>query len=97
MRPSDTPAVLFGGTRDLRLQKKNIEALGHRWASYRVRPELLTGRRPYRLNIKLVAGQLPPIHAISGVGFEYGLTARAIGDKLVDLYRVLWERNVVIE
>lgn len=99
MRPSDTPSVLFGGTRDLRLQKKNIEALGHRWASYHVRPELLTGRTPYRLNIKLVAGQLPPhlIHAISGVGFEYGLSARAIGDKLVDLYRVLWERNVVIE
>jgi hypothetical protein len=51
------------------------------------------------VNVKLVAGQLPPhlIHAISGVGFEYGLTARAIGDKLVDLYRVLWERNVDIE
>ncbi len=99
MRPSDTPAVLFGGIRDLRLQKKNIEALGHRWASYHVRSELLTGRTPYRLNVKLVAGQLPPhlIHAISGVGFEYGLTARSIGDKLVDLYRVLWERNVVIE
>ena len=46
-----------------------------------------------------MAGQLPPhlIHAISGVGFEYGLSARAIGDKLVDLYRVLWERNLVIE
>ena len=99
MRPSHTPSVLFGGIRDLRLQKKNIEALGHRWASYHVDPKLLTGRTPYRLNIKLVAGQLPPhlIHAISGVGFEYGLTARSIGDKLVDLYRVLWERNVVIE
>jgi mono/diheme cytochrome c family protein len=99
MRPSDTPAVLFGGIRDLRLQKKSIEALGKRVASYHVRPELLTGRRPYRVNVKLVAGQLPPhlIHAISGVGFEYGLTARAIGDKLVDLYRVLWERNVDIE
>ena len=99
MRPSDTPTVLFGGIRDLRLQKKNIEALGHREASYHVPPELLTGRTPYRLSIKLVAGQLPPhlIHAISGVGFEYGLTARSIGDKLVDLYRVLWERNVVIE
>jgi hypothetical protein len=54
---------------------------------------------PYRLNIKLVAGQLPLhlINAISGAGFEYGLSARAIGDKLVGLYRVLWERNVVIE
>jgi len=99
MRPSDTPSLLFGGIRDLRLQKKSIEAQGNRWASYRVDPELLTGRTPYRLNIKLVAGQLPPhlINAISGAGFEYGLSARALGDKLVELYRVLWEKNVVIE
>jgi len=99
MRPAQTPSLLFGGIRDLRLQKKSIEALGQRWASYHVNPDLLTGRRPYKLNIKLVAGQLPPhlIHAISNVGFEYGLTARAIGDKLVDMYRVLWERNAVIE
>jgi len=99
MRPSHTPSVLFGGIRDLRLQKKNIEALGRRRASYHVDPKILTGRTPYRLNVKLVAGQLPPhlIHAISGAGFEYGLSARAIGDKLVELYRVLWERNVVIE
>ncbi|MGZ5531144.1 MAG: c-type cytochrome [Methylomonas sp.] len=99
MRPSDTPSLLFGGIRDLRLQKKSIEALGNRWANYHVDIDLLTGRTPYHLNIKLVAGQLPPhlIEAISGAGFEYGLTARAIGDKLVDLYRVLWERDVTIE
>ena len=99
MRPSPTPSQLYGGIRDLRLQKKGIEALGHRWASYKVDPKLLTGRAPYSVNIKLVAGQLPPhlIHAISGVGFEYGLSARDIGDKLVDLYRVLWERDVVIK
>ncbi len=99
MRPSTTPSLLFGGIPDLRLQKKSIEALGHRWANYKVDPELLTGRSPYKVNIKLVAGQLPPhlINAISGVGFEYGLTARDIGDKLVELYRVLWERDVVIK
>jgi hypothetical protein len=98
MRPSDTPSVLFGGIRDLRLQKKSIEALGHRWASYKVDSKLLTGLAPYHLNIKLVAGQLPPhlINAISDVGFEYGLSARAIGDKLVDFYRVLWEKDVAI-
>ncbi|NOT11697.1 MAG: c-type cytochrome [Methylococcaceae bacterium] len=99
MRPSDTPSLLFGGIRDLRLQKKSIEALGKRWASYQVEPEALTGRTPYHVNVKLVAGQLPPhlINAISGVGFEYGLSARAIGDKLVELYRVLWEKQVVIK
>jgi len=98
VRPSDTPSLLFGGIRDLRLQKKSIEALGNRWASYQVDSKLLTGRTPYQVNIKLVAGQLPPhlINAISDVGFEYGLSARAVGDKLVDLYRVLWEKNVVI-
>ncbi len=99
VRPPHTPAVLFGGISDIRLQKKGIEALGNRWASYHVDQELLTGRAPYNLNIKLVAGQLPPhlINDIAGAGFEYGLTARAIGDKLVDLYRVLWERDVTIK
>ena len=99
MRPSETPAVLFGGIRDLRLQKQSIEALGTRWASYEVDEVQLTERSPYNLNVKLVAGQLPPhlINAISGVGFEYGLSARALGDKIVDLYRVLWEKDIVIQ
>jgi mono/diheme cytochrome c family protein len=98
VRPSDSPSLLFGGIRDLRLQKKSIEAKGNRWASYHVDPDSLTGQKPYQLNIKLVAGQLPPhlLQAISGVGFEYGLTARSLGDKLVDLYRVLWEKDVEI-
>ncbi len=99
MRPSDSPALLFGGIRDLRLQKKAIEPLGKRWASYRVDANLLSGQKPYRVNIKLAAGQLPPhlIQAISGFGLEYGLSARSLGDKLVDLYRVLWEKNVEIQ
>lgn len=96
MRPADTPAVLFGGIRDLRLQKKGIEFLGNRWAGYHVDADTLNGRRPAKLNIKMVAGQLPPhlISALAGVGFEYGLTARSLGDKLVELYRVLWERDI---
>ena len=99
MRPSNTPAVLFGGIRDLRLQKMSIEALGDRWANYQVDTDRLNGNGPYNLNVKLVAGQLPPhlIDAISGVGFEYGLSARDVGDKLVELYRVLWERDAVIQ
>lgn len=99
MRPSDTSALLFGGIRDLRLQKKAIEPLGNRKADYLVDAALLSGRKPYHLNVKLVAGQLPPhlIDAISKFGLEYGLTARSLGDKLVDLYRVLWEKNVEIQ
>lgn len=99
IRPSPTPSLLFGGVREIRLQKKNIEAQGHRWARYHVDQKQLIGQAPYTANIKLVTGQLPPhlIHAISGAGFEYGLSARAIGDKIVSLYRVIWERNVILE
>jgi mono/diheme cytochrome c family protein len=96
VRPSDMPSLLMGGVRDLRLQKRSIEALGNRWAHYDIDPKLLTGKKPYQIHIKLVAGQLPPhlINALSGVGFEYGLSAKTLADKLVDLYRVLWERSV---
>lgn len=99
MRPSDMPSLLLGGLRDLRLQKRSIEALGNRWANYSVDKSLLTGRKPYKINVKLVAGQLPPhlINAIGIQGFEYGLTARDIGDKIVENYRVLWERNVNVD
>ncbi len=98
IRPSPTPSLLMGGIRDLRLQKTNIEALSHRRAKYHVKHEQLTGKTPYTVNIKLVAGQLPPhlINAISAVGFEYGLSPRAIADKMIENYRVLWERNLVI-
>jgi predicted secreted Zn-dependent protease len=46
-----------------------------------------------------VSGQLPPhlIDAISGAGFEYGLSARDVADAMVEQYRVLWERDVVIK
>lgn len=99
LRPSETSSLMFGGIPDLRLQKKSIEAGGHRWASYRVDEKLLTGAKPYNLKIKMVAGQLPPhlINALADVGYEYGLSARDVGNKLVDLYRVLWEKNLVIE
>jgi mono/diheme cytochrome c family protein/nitrate/TMAO reductase-like tetraheme cytochrome c subunit len=99
IRPSDNPSLLMGGVRDLRLQKKSIEALGSRRAHYEVDQEALSGKKPYRINVKMVAGQLPPhlIDAISGVGLEYGLTPQALGNKLVDLYRVLWEKNIDVE
>ncbi len=99
IRPSTTPSVLFGGVRGARLQKRNIEALGHRWARYTVETEELTGKAPYTVRVALVAGQLPPhlIHAISGVGFEYGLSARTLSEAIVAGYRVLWERSVVLD
>ncbi|MFT4925980.1 MAG: nitrate/TMAO reductase-like tetraheme cytochrome c subunit [Phenylobacterium sp.] len=96
MRPTPAPSLLFGGLRDIRLQKRNIEASGFRWANYNVEQKLLTGKGPYKINIKLVTGQLPPhlIDVISKVGFEYGLTARDISDAMVAQYRVLWERDI---
>jgi Cytochrome c554 and c-prime len=99
MRPEPKPSLLFGGIRDIRIQKTNIEASGSRWASYSINEELLTAHSPYTINIKLVVGQLPPhlIHAISGQGFEYGLSARAIADAMVEFYRVIEERNVIVE
>ena len=99
MRPSPTPSLLFGGLRDVRLQKRSIEASGFRWANYTVDKALLTGKPPYKANIKLVTGQLPPhlIDVISAVGFEYGLSARDVSEAMLAQYRVLWERDVVIK
>jgi len=99
LRPSPTPSLLFGGVRDIRLQKRSIEAKGHRWAYYHIKQKDLSHRPPYTANIKLIAGQLPAhlVNAISAEGFEYGLSARDIADQMIDLTRILWERNVVIK
>lgn len=53
----------------------------------------------YRVQVQLVAGQLPPhlIDAIAPSGFDYGLSARDVADAIVERYRVLHRREFDME
>ncbi len=97
--PSAISLVFTGEPPTERNHKKGIEPLGQRWAKYVVAGDALTGKGPYRADIKLIS-QPAPINllvAIQGVGFDYGLTPRQAGDALIAGAQVLWQRELTFD
>ena len=93
--PSTTSLVFTGEPATERNHKKGIEPNGHRWATYKVDGKALTGKPPYKANVKLKA-QAVPINLITGiqdVGFDYNMTPAEVGEALIAGTQVLWERN----
>ncbi|MFQ5349269.1 MAG: multiheme c-type cytochrome [Thermoanaerobaculia bacterium] len=96
LRPSTSSTILTGRPLGARKHKQNIEPLGRRWARYRVAPALLTGRAPYAADIRLVAGMIPVnlVNFIKIVGFDYGMSAKQVAERVVGGHQVLWERRI---
>ncbi|MCH7539618.1 MAG: hypothetical protein IH999_04350 [Proteobacteria bacterium] len=96
LRPSTLSLILTGESTVERNHRKGIEPLGHRWASYRIDGDALTGKGPYRATIRLIVQMIPVnlVIAIQGVGFDYGMSARAVADAVVAGHEVLWERDI---
>ena len=99
LRPSTSSTILTGRPGGARKHKKNIEPGGSVWAKYNVPGKALNGNGPYQLKIRMIAGMIPVnlIHEISGVGFDYGLSAREVADAVVKGHLVLWEREATID
>ncbi len=95
LRPSTSSTILTGRPSGARKHKQNIEPLGRRWARYRVTPSRLTGRPPYRIQVRLVAGMVPVnlINFIKIVGFDYNMSAKQVAERVVAGHLVLWERH----
>jgi len=98
LRPSTSPTVLTGRPAGARKHKQGIEPLGHRWADYKIKRKDLTGKGPYRIDIKLKAAMVPVnlVNEIKDVGFDYFMSAREIADAVVDGHLVLWEKQLTI-
>ena len=96
LRPSTRSLILTGESTVERNHRKGIEPLGHRWASYQIDGDALTGKGPYRATIRLIAQMIPVnlVTAIQDVGFDYGMSARAVADAVVAGHEALWERDV---
>ncbi len=64
-----------------------------------VHVEALTGKGPYKAEIKLISQPAPVnlLVAMQDVGFDYGLTPRQAGDALVAGAQVLWERKLTFD
>jgi nitrate/TMAO reductase-like tetraheme cytochrome c subunit len=99
VRPETVPTTLTGRPRGARIHKMSIEPNGHRWARYQVGRKQLSGPGTYRVSVKLIAGMVPVnlIHEIQSAGFDYGLTAREIADRILEHHLVLHERELEIE
>ena len=100
IRPSTSSTILTGRPAGARIHRVSIPPEESRWAEFRVDKKLLTYTKPpYKANIKLIAAMVPVnlVDAIKGVGFDYGMSPRAVADNVVEGHRVLWERDVILE
>ena len=97
--PSPRSLIFTGEPPTERNHKKGIEPLGERWAEYKIDGDELTGKGPYRADIKLISQPVPInlIVAMQSVGFDYGLTPRQAGDALIAGAQVLWQREIVFK
>ena len=71
--PAAVSLVFTGEPPTERNHKKGIEPLGQRWAKYVVDGGALTGKGPYRADIKLMSQPVPInlLVAMQNVGFDY--------------------------
>ena len=100
IRPSTSSTILTGRPPGARIHRVGIPPEESRWARYRVdKNQLKTSTPPYKVNVKLIAGMVPVnlVDAIKGVGFDYGMSARSVADKVVEGHRVLWEREMILD
>ena len=96
--PSPVSLVFTGEPPTERNHKKGIEPNGHRWPSYRIEPDALTGNGPYEATIRL-RSQMVPVNlviAIQDVGFDFGMSAREVADALIEGGDILWEEKLTI-
>ncbi len=98
VRPERRATTIYGRPRGARKHKKTIGPLGKRTASYSVAAEALTGRAPYRIDAKFISQMVPVnlLSAIQGVGFDYGMSPKKIGDAVVAGAQVIRETSLTV-
>jgi len=97
LRPEARSSGVYGRPRGARKQKQVIPPNGHRWATYKINRKQLTGKAPYTADVELVTGMIPInlLNDIQEVGFDYGMSAKQIGDAIVEGHQVIWKKQQV--
>jgi len=99
VRPATNSAVLTGQPTLVRNQKRNIDPLGHRWAEYSIDAGALTGKGTYNVSVAL-RSQMVPVNLVLAsekVGFDFGMSTKAVVDALVSGSQVLEKREFTID
>ncbi len=97
LRPSTSSTILTGRPVGSRKHKQTIDPLGSKWPAYEVSRSALAGSvAPYRARFQIKAAMVPPnlIHDIQDVGFDYGMTPRAVSDAVVKGTVIVWDKEV---
>ena len=99
VRPFTRSLMLTGQPGGARKHRKTIPPLAGRSASYKVKRSQLTQSNTYHLTYRLKSAAVPVnlVKAISGVGFDYGMSEKEVADKLVSGHQTIWEKQETIE
>jgi hypothetical protein len=99
VRPATLSLILTGEPTTERNHHQGIEPLGNRTPDYTVPANLLKGKKgPFNITVRLNAQMVPVnlVAAVQRVGFDYGMSARELGDAIVAGADTLWEKNLKV-
>ncbi len=98
LRTSTMPTTLTGRPLSARIHKRSIEPGGVKQAHYKLTSDQMRGPGDYTVRVRLKSAMVPVnlVAAVAGVGFDYGLSPRAVADRVVEGHVLLWERNTKI-
>ncbi len=96
--PSTSSLVFTGEPATERNHKKGIEPNGERWGAFNVSANQLTGNGPYKATVRLLAQPVPInlIIASQKVGFDFGITPKALGQQIIAGTQVLWTKKFTL-
>lgn len=99
LRPETRASGIYGRPAGARKHKQVILPNGERWAKYEVDKDQLTGKGPYKASVELVSAMIPInlLNEIQYVGFDYGMSAKEIGDAVVEGHQVIWQKEYVFK
>jgi hypothetical protein len=98
IRPPTNAAILLGRPTGARKQALGLPPGGFRWAPYEVGKRQLTGKPPYKVNIKFITQMVPVnlVADIADVGFDYNMSVKKIADEVVTRSQILWDKTIIL-
>lgn len=99
IRPEPFAATFTGRPGGARIQRRGLAPNEHRWAEYKVDAKELTGRGPYKVNVKFLAAMVPVnlITEIKVVGFDYNMSPREVADAIRNGHILLYEKEIILD
>lgn len=99
IRPEARPTVLTARPSAVRKHNRMLPPGGYRWAKYSIPKKNLTGRAPYKANVKFICQMVPInlIHEIQYVGFDYNMSPRLIADRIAQQACTIWDYDVMLD